>query len=221
MARTTGAVLGKQSGRIGQVYGALVHGEQVYRAMPAKPKKTDLDRIPSEVLDRREKFKTLVQLAKAFKPAADIGFDNYRWVKPFISPFNYFVKVNKNSVYVMGGEAEIDYGSLLCAQGSLAQAGFGNASFAEPSRVSVTYSTAADLPNADAQDKVYLFVYQPDTKQALISIPALRTTGTVELRIPSTWTGLTVHCYGFAIGDGRDTKGLVSDSSYIGTGIIG
>ena len=221
MARTTGAVLGKQSGRIGQVYGALVHGEQVYRAMPAKPKKTDLDRIPSEVLDRRERFKTLVQLAKAFKPAADLGFDNYRWVKPFISPFNYFVKVNKDSVIVMGGEAEVDYGSLLCAKGSLAPAGFGNAVFTNPQEVGVTYATTSDMPSSDAQDKVYMFLYQPDTKQAILSASSLRTTGTLAVHVPASWVGLTVHVYGFAIGDGRDTKGLVSDSSYIGTGIIG
>ena len=221
MARTTGAVLGKQSGRIGQVYGALVHGEQVYRAMPAKPKKTDPSKLPADVLDRRLRFKTLVQLAKAFKSAADLGFDNFRWVKPFISPFNYFVKINKEAVYVRGGESEIDYGSILCAQGSLAPASFGNASFAEPNRISVSFSTTTDLPNADALDKVYVFVYQPDTNLALISAPVTRTEGTVDMRMPVSWTGMTVHVYGFAVGDGRDTKGLVSDSSYIGTGIIG
>ena len=87
--------------------------------------------------------------------------------------------------------------------------------------VSVIYSTSADMPGADAQDKEYLFIYQPDTKQGILSAPALRTTGTIEVRVPSTWTGLTVHVYGFGLGDGRENKGKNSDSCYIGTGIIG
>ena len=221
MARTTGAVLGKQSGRIGQVYGALVHGEQVYRAMPAKPKKTDPSKLPADVLDRRLRFKTLVQLAKAFKSAADLGFAKYRWIKPFIAPFNYFSMVNKTAVFATGGEAEVDYGSLLIAKGDTPDPSFGNASFAEPNRVSVTFQATTDMPGADAQDKVYVVLYQPDTNKAILSTPVLRTTGQIEVLAPKAWVGMTVHVYGFVIGDGRDNKGEPSESSYIGTGNIG
>jgi len=41
------------------------------------------------------------------------------------------------------------------------------------------------------------------------------------MRLPGAWTGMTVHVYGFTLGDGDENKGEVSDSSYIGTGIIG
>ena len=219
MSRTTGAVIGKQSGKLGDIYGAVVHGQQTYRAMPTKRPKNY--KITSEEADRRERFKTLTKLASAFNPASKVGFDKYRWVKPFIAPFNYFTMVNKEAVIVMGGEAEIDYGSIKVAKGNLPQVGFGNADFTEPNRIGLTWQTSADLPGADAQDKVWIVVYQPDTKAVIMS-PGndLRTTGSTTVRIPSAWTGLTVHVFGFAIGDGRDNKGEPSDSTYIGTGII-
>ena len=113
MARTTGAVIGKQSGKLGDIYGAVVHGHQTYRAMPTKRPKNY--KITSEEADRRERFKTLTKLASAFNPASKVGFDKYRWIKPFIAPFNYFSMVNKEAVIVMGGEAEIDYGSIKLA----------------------------------------------------------------------------------------------------------
>jgi hypothetical protein len=41
------------------------------------------------------------------------------------------------------------------------------------------------------------------------------------MRLPSTWSGLTVHVYGFTIGAGRDNLGLGSPSAYVGTGNVG
>ena len=219
MSRTSGAVIGKQSGKLGDIYGAIVHGHQTYRAMPTKRPKNYIP-TPAEA-DRRLRFKTLVQLAKAFNPASKLGFAKYRWIKPFIAPFNYFTMVNKAAVFATGGEAEVDYGSLLIAKGDTPDPNFGNASFAEPNRVSVTFQATTDMPGADAQDKVYVVLYQPDTNKAILSTPVLRTTGQIEVLAPKAWVGMTVHVYGFVIGDGRDNKGEPSESSYIGTGNIG
>lgn len=216
MGKINQGILDGFNGKVGTVVGYKFKGKKVMRAYVDKIRnpRTSLQ------MDNRERFKTLTQLASAFIGANKIGLERVaNSLRNTVN--NSFMKVNQGAVSVMGGEAEVDYGSLKCSIGSLPQAGFGNASFAEPQRVSVSYSTSADMPRADAQDKVYLFVYQPDTKQGILSAPALRTTGTLELRVPSTWTGLTVHVYGFAVGDGRDNAGLRSDSCYIGTGIIG
>lgn len=205
-------------GRIGLNTASIVHGVNILKGLPASVRNPRT----SAQMDNRERFKTLSQLAAAFLGAANIGLKNKaKQYGPLVTVCDAFMKANQGAVSVMGGEAEVDYGSLKCSAGNLPQAGFGNASFAEPGRVSCTYSTSADMPGADAQDKEYLFIYQPDTKQGILSAPALRTTGTIECPVPSTWTGLTVHVYGFGIGDGRDNKGKISDSSYIGTGIIG
>ena len=218
MGKISGDLFGTYSGKLGLTVGRKVHGvcfTSKYNGNPRNPR-TSLQ------MDNRERFKTLAQLSSAFMGASKIGLKaTAKSYGPLVSTFAAFVKANQGAVSVMGGEAEVDYGSLLCAKGSLAPAGFGNAVFTNPQEVSVTYATTSDMPSSDAQDKVYMFLYQPDTKQAILSASSLRTTGTLAVHVPASWVGLTVHCYGFAIGDGRDTKGLVSDSSYIGTGIIG
>ena len=205
-------------GRLGLNTGSIVHGVNILKALPASVRNPRT----SAQMDNRERFKVLAQLAASFLAPSKIGLKTKaKSYGPLVTVFDAFIKANQGAVSVMGGEAEVDYGSLKCSVGSLPQAGFGNASFAEPGRVSVTYSTSADMPGADAQDKEYLFIYQPDTKQGILSAPALRTTGSLEVRVPSTWTGLTVHVFAFGVGDGRDNKGKHSDSCYIGTGIIG
>ncbi len=218
MGKNVKPIFGYFSGKLGLTYGRMVHGVNLVNMMPGKVRNPRT----SAQMDNRERFKTLAQLAAAFIGASNIGLKNKaKQYGPLVTICDAFMKANQGAVSVMGGEAEVDYGSLKCALGNLPQAGFGNASFAEPSRITVTYSTSADMPGSDAQDKVYMFVYQPDTKQGILSAPALRTTGNMDVRVPSSWTGLTVHVYGFALGDGRENKGKNSDSSYIGTGIIG
>ena len=205
-------------GRLGLNTASIVHGVNILKGLPASVRNPRT----SAQMDNRERFKTLAQLSSAFLGASNIGLKTKaKSYGPLVTVFDAFIKANQGAVSVMGGDAEVDYGSLKCSVGSLPQAGFGNASFAEPQKVSVSYSTSADMPGADAQDKEYLFVYQPDNKQGILSAPALRTTGSIEVRVPSTWTGLTVHVFGFGLGDGRDNKGKNSDSCYIGTGIIG
>lgn len=205
-------------GRLGLNTAAIVHGVNILKGLPASVRNPRT----SAQMDNRERFKTLSQLAAAFIGASNIGLKNKaKQYGPLVTICDAFMKANQGSVSVMGGEAEVDYGSIKCAIGNLPQVGFGNASFAEPQEVKVSYNTSADMPGADAQDKVYLYLYQPDTKAGIMAIPTLRTTGTIATRVPASWTGLTVHVYGFAVGDGRDNKGKISDSSYVGTGIIG
>lgn len=215
MGKINQGILDGFNGKVGTVVGYKIFGKKFMRAY--------VDKIhnprTSPQQDNRERFKTLTQLASAFLGAINIGLQ--RVAKEMRNTAcNSFMRINHGAVSVMGGEAEVDFGSLKCSLGALPKVGFGNASFAEPLRVSVSYDTSADMPRADAQDKVYLFVYQPDTREGLLSAPELRNTGSVEVRVPSTWTGLTVHVYGFAVGDGRENSGLRSESTYVGTGVI-
>lgn len=220
MGKLRGNLFGNFQGKIGLTYGRMVHGVNLGANMPTSRSK-DYPYTSAE-RDRQLHFKTLAQLASAFQAANSLGLKaKAKQFGPLVSPFDAFVKINYSAVSVSGGEAEIDFGSLMCALGKMPQVAFGNASFTEPGRVTATFSADADQPNTDAQDKVYLFAYQPDTGQGVLSAPALRTTGTLTLRVPASWTGMTVHVYGFAIGDGRENKGLSCDNSYVGTGNIG
>lgn len=220
MAKLRGNLFGNFQGKLGLAYGRMVHGVNLGANMPTKRDKGY--NYTSAEKDRQFRFKTLAQLASAFQSANDLGLKaKAKQIGPLVSPFDAFMNINSPAVNVVGGEAEVDFGSLVCSMGKMPAVAFGNASFAEPGRVSVSFATAADQPGTDALDKVYCLIYQPDTNQAILAPGVPRTTGEVSVRVPGAWTGMTVHVYGFAIGEGNDNKGVASDSSYIGTGSIG
>ncbi len=219
MAKLKGNLFGNFSGKIGLTYGRMVNGVNLGANMPVK---RGTKGATSIVRDNWLRFATLGRVASAFLGAARLGLKaTAKQIGPLVTPFDAFVKLNAEAVSAVGGEAEVDYGSLLIAKGDTPDPSFGNASFAEPNRVSVTFQATTDMPGADAQDKVYVVLYQPDTNKAIVSTPVLRTTGRIEVLAPKAWVGMTVHVYGFVIGDGRDNQGEPSESSYIGTGNIG
>jgi hypothetical protein len=65
-----------------------------------------------------------------------------------------------------------------------------------------------------------VFVFQPDTKSGVLSSAVLRSAGSVSISVPSGWSGMRIHAYGFAVGNGADNKGLNSPSAYLGSGTI-
>ena len=220
MAKTFGAVLGKQSGRIGQIVGRVTRGKQFYAALPTVAK----DRKPSsKETDVRLKFKTLTQLAKGFKQGIKVSLEHYAKYAPYINTFNHFVKLNKGAVTAQGGTVEVDYGTILLTPegGDIPAVGFGTADFEEPLTVKVPFTANSDVPGAAASDEVYLFVYEPESHAGVLSHAAQRSDASIEVALPSTWSGLTVHVYGFALGAAADTLGLASASAYIGTGNVG
>ena len=168
MAKTFGAVLGKQSGRIGQIVGRVTRGKQYFAALPTVAKDR---KVSSKEQDVRLKFKTLTQLAKGFKQGIKVSLERYAKYAPYITPYNHFVKINKDTVHVEGGVAEIEYGAILLAPegGDIPAVGFSAASFDEPLRVSVAFTPNSDVPMADADDNVYLFVYEPESGQGILS----------------------------------------------------
>lgn len=219
MAQIRGNLFGGFTGKLGLTYGRYVHGVNLGASMPTKRKSATAS---AQQKDLMERFATLGIMASGFLNAIRLGLKvAAKTMGPLVSEFDAFVRLNKNAVHVEGGLAEVDYGSLQIAKGSLPQVGFNAASFEEPLRVSVTFTPNSDTPGADADDEVYMVAYEPESKQALMPVPVKRSTGAVELRTPSTWSGLTVHVYGFTIGGGRDNKGVISNSVYIGTGNVG
>ena len=220
MAKTFGAVLGKQSGRIGQIVGRVTRGKQYFAALPTVAKDR---KVSSREQDVRLKFKTLAQLAKGFKQGIKVSLERYAKYAPYITPFNHFVKINKDAVSAVGGTVEVDYGNIILAPqgGDIPSVGFGTADFEEPLTVKVPFTPNSDVPGADTADQVYIFVYEPESGTGVLAQPVQRNAGDIETHLPSTWSGLEVHVYGFAIGAGRDNLGLGSASAYIGTGNVG
>ena len=219
MAQIRGNLFGGFTGKLGLTYGRYVHGVNLGANMPTKRKDA---KTSAQQKDLMLRFAKLGTMASGFLNAIKLGLKvAAKSMGPLVSEFDAFVKLNKDSVSVEGGIAEVDYGDIKIAKGSLPQVGFKPASFEEPLRVSVDWVPNSDTPGADGDDNVYLVVYEPESQQAVMGAPVKRSSAAVEVRLPSTWSGMTVHLYGFTIGAGRSNMGVISNSAYIGTGNVG
>ena len=210
---------GSYRGKLGNSYGRKVHGVALNALMPTPRGNKN---ATEEMRDIQLRFKTLAQMASAFMASIVIGLKaRAKAIGPLVSEFDAFIKDNWGATHAEGGVIEIVYGNIKIADGKLPEVGFGSANFEEPLRVSVGFTPNTDTPGADAADEVRLVVYQPDSNKTVMSAPVQRSAGTIEMALPSTWSGMTVHVYGFSVGAGRTNKGIVSDGSYIGTGNVG
>lgn len=214
-----GNLFGYYKGKLGLNYGRMVHGVNLGAQMPVKRK----DMTPTEQQkDQWNRFAEMSYMASAFLSAIRLGLKNAaKNMGPLVSEYDAFFRINNNFYHSEGGIVEVEYGSIVLAKGSLPQVGFSAASFEEPQRVSVTFSPNSDVPGADAADQIYLVIYEPESRRAMLSTPVNRSSAAAEVRLPSNWSGLTVHVYGFAIGAGRSNKGVISDSAYVGAGNVG
>lgn len=216
MGKINLGILDGFSGKVGTVVGYKRNGKKIMRAYVDKMKNP---RTESQ-MNVRLRFKVLTELAKGFRTAIKIGLElTAKSLNHSVS--NDFFQKNWGAVRAEGGVAEVDYGNLKLSDGELPEVGFGSANFEEPLRVSVGFTPNSDAPDADADDMVYLFVFQPDSMKGVLSAPVQRSTGSIEMALPSTWSGMTVHVYGFAVGAGRGNSGMRSDGSYVGTGNVG
>lgn len=219
MAQIRGNLFGGFTGKLGLTYGRYVHGVNLGASMPTK--RGD-KKASAQQKDLMERFATLGTLASGFLNAIRMGLKvAAKTMGPLVSEFDAFVKLNKDAVHVEGGITEIEYGSILVAKGTLPQVGFAAASFENPLSVAVSFTPNSDTPGADADDKVYVVVYEPQSKQSVMAAPVKRSAGEIVVRVPSTWSGQTVHVYGFAIGAGRENTGVIANSAFIGTGRVG
>ena len=216
MGKINQGILDGFSGKVGTVVGYKVHGKKVMRAYVDKVK----DPRTAKQMDARLRFKTLAALAVGFLTASKTGLERIAasWRHTVA---NAFMRINQGAVTVADGVAEVDLSALVCSVGALPQVGFGQADYTEPLTAKVDFAPNSDTPGAADEDEVYLFVYEPSSGQGMLSAPAQRSTGTVEVNLPSTWSGVEVHVYGFALGKGRDNDGKHSNSAYIGSGIVG
>ena len=169
----------------------------------------------------RTRFGAAASLSNAFKRALLLGFAGIcKGTK--VPERSMFIK--KNWSHIMAdtpGAATVDYTELVIAEGTLPEVLFGNASFAEPLQVEVPLTDTTGIDGADAHDKVYMFVYSPEAGAGIVSDGRnTRADESMAVNVPAYWNGHRVHVWGFAIGNGIDNKGVISNSRYLGSGTI-
>ena len=168
----------------------------------------------------RSRFAVLGAMVPVFLRALRLGL-HQQAEKYGYTEGDHFMRVNWGATTCEEpGEVSVDFGALKLSEGTLTGVEFKNLSFAEESTVSVAFDSNSGTFDATNADKVYLFVYQPDTNRGVLSSGAARNAGTLSLTVPSRWSGMPVHVYGFVVGGDVTNMDLPSDTTYIGTGSI-
>ncbi len=109
---------------------------------------------------------------------------------------------------VRGG---IDYERIRIAEGAAAPVRFTTASVDENNVMHVDFERNSGMTRAKASDKVYVYVYNADTREGLLSHPAERRRGQLEMLLPEGWNELNIKVWGFVV----DSEGRASGSAYV------
>lgn len=169
----------------------------------------------------RCRFGAAASISNAFKRALLLGFANIcKGTK--VPERSMFIRKNWSHIHCdTPGTVTFDYTEMSVAEGPLPQISFGNADFSEPLQVAVTMTPATGIEGADSHDKVYLLVYDQESKTAVVSDGRnTRADESASVNVPAYWNGHRVHVWGFAVGNGTDNKGVISNSRYLGSGTI-
>lgn len=182
----------------------------VYNGRPRNPRTTAQQR-------QRAKFGFIATIARAFATAVEKGYKPLCDGTP-IPQRSMFIKKNISLVDASTPEAPVmTYADIVCAEGGLPNAAFGNVDVSDPLSVTVTEDDTTTIPGASMSDKVYIFVFNPDQKAGILSLGKTRESGDLTVAVPATWNGERVHVYGFVV---NADNSQVSNSIYIGTGSI-
>lgn len=222
MSKNIKGYLGDQRNKLGGAVGYVVNGVQLYRSytnIVANPK-TEGQRYA------RTKFSLLMEMAKAMKPASNIG---YKFSKGKLqSGTSVFMK--ENYVNVSGDtidELQVEYAPIALSRGGAVAPKFGQLNLETALEIQGSFVGSTDDRFTNRDDKVIIAAYQPDLHEASFAI-VNRAAGRYVMDVPENWSGMRVHVYGFAVsvadvfveGTKVVSDGEASKTVYIGSGTI-
>ncbi len=217
MGKINQGILDGFKGKVGTVVGFYWKGKPVMRGY----KRFFKDAHSEAQMVVRLRFAAINSLAVAFKSAADLGF-NHRAASHGNTELNNFVQLNWDAITADNTAAvDVEYSDLVVSYGSLPQVHFSPASYQTPQTVEANFAAIGEASGASDSDRVYLFVYNPSQNIGILSDGALRSSQKVTATLPASWSGESVHVWGFAVGGAEFNKGVASHSAYLGEGIIG
>ena len=115
---------------------------------------------------------------------------------------------------VRGG---IDYERIRIAEGAAAPVRFTAASVDENSVLHVDFEKNSGMTRAKGSDRVYVYVYNKDTREGLLSAAAERRRGHLTMQLPEGWNELNINMWGFVV----DGEGRASGSQYVAVDVLG
>lgn len=213
MGKLSQGILGAVSGRVGPVVAYECNGRVIVRSAPTE---IHNPRTPRQQAGRGL-FGAASRLARGMRAALEVGLRG-AGAALHMSARNLFIRINRQSISLEDGEAEVDYSRVQVAQGALPGVAFGEVR-REGRHIEVAFATTptdnADEPPehpAKATDYVYLYAYAPRWGEGTLSTPAQRYEGHVALELPTCFEGCEVQLYGFV----WDRRGEASPSEWLG-----
>ena len=107
-----------------------------------------------------------------------------------------------------------EYERIRISEGSAAPVRFAAAEISDCGVLRVDFEKNSGMSRAKGSDRVYIYIYNTDTREGLLSAPAERRSGRLQMQLPDGWNHLNTRMWGFTV----DKEGRASNSSYIAYG---
>ena len=214
MAKFNQGILGGFNGKVGTVIGYSRYGKNIMRAIANHVS----DRKSEAQISTRMRFKTLVGISAAFQEAVGVGLEKTARGLQRTTGNDFFSRNWEHVRLTDDGVVEVDFSKLTLSDGKLAAPSFQTPTYADDLTVTVAYSNASDVPGTSDSDEVYIFVYQADLNEGVLSVASTRQAGSATVAVPRSWSGMRAHVYGFAVGNSAANNGIPSATTYIGSG---
>lgn len=190
-------------------------GLKVVASYNPNPKNPQTD---SQQTNRR-KFGTLSEFARCLASAIDTAMA-YQLRNSKVFPRAWFMKTNKGIVTPSGSGFAVDYSAAKVSKGTLPSVIFGQIDVTMAGQVGVNFLSNEEVEGASLNDRVYAVVYNPQQNTAVMSAPVKRSGFNVPMMVPNTWSGQTIHVWGFVLSPATEVDVKVSDSAYVGTATV-
>lgn len=204
----------KFTGRTGDVVGSKgTQGRVILRAYQPDVKNPQTEAQVAQ----RTRFLTATALAAGFKDAL-MGLTTAAKSKE-ITKRNLLVKTlckASNGIINVGGwdgntmTSSVDWEKIKLSRNEVStEVNVAQPSFSEESKVEVTWT------GGEANERVIVVVYQPDSNMALTGI-ASANAGTLTVNTPTNWSGMPVHVYAYVMAFGTEDSAISYDSWWSG-----
>ena len=242
MAKLEQGILGPFRGKVGTVVGYLWRGKHVVRAYRKEINYPNTERQQAE----REWFVGMVRFAATARQALLLGLreraareqmtEGNAFVRMNKDCFGRDAARRVRSAAAMdmpraaaemascGSTADaarrvrtgIDYERIRIAEGAAAPVRFTTASVDENNVMHVDFERNSGMTRAKASDRVYVYVYNTDTREGILSHPAERRRGGLQMQLPEGWNERNVRMWGFVV----DGEGRASGSRYVAVDVL-
>ena len=242
MAKLEQGILGPFRGKVGTVVGYLWRGKHVVRAYRREINYPNTEQQQAE----REWFVGMVRFAATARQALLLGLreraardvmtEGNVFVRMNKSCFGRDAACRVRSAAAVdmpraaadmascGSTADaarrvrtgVDYERIRIAEGSAAPVRFTTAGVDENNVLHVDFERNSGMTRAKASDNVYVYVYNADTREGLLSAAAERRRGLLEMQLPEGWNERNVRMWGFVV----DGEGRASGSQYVAVDVL-